>query len=176
MKKEKQRIQSALRVGLIISISLIALFTITVMSLSGAQTSPDGLGGLRSFIDPLFYNVLLAVGIVTVTTSFFAMAEALEETYVWDFNINRRIAWLLVSTVPFILYYIGAQDVTKVIALTGAISGGLLGAFYLVLALRAKLKPELDSPIKVHLTPAIAYAATALLIIGLGYQLIEIFG
>lgn len=176
MKKEKEKIISALRSGIIISISIMVLFTIAISSISGTLTSPDALSGLQSFIDPLFYRILLVIGLVTVTTSFFAVAEALEEMYVWDYKLKRYGAWFLVSIIPLLLYLSGAQDVTKVIAITGALSGGLLGGFYLILALRVKAKAEVQSPIKVHLTPLIALSVTILLIAGLGYQLWEIFG
>jgi amino acid permease len=176
MAKEKDKIISTLRSGIIISIAIMVLFIIAIASISGTLTSPDALSGLQSFIDPLFFKVLLIIGLVTVTTAFFAVAEAMEEMFVWDYKLKRHIAWFLVSAVPLFLFLIGAQDVTKVIAITGALSGGLLGGYYLLLALRVKAKPEIKSPIKVTLTPLIALSVTILLIAGLGYQLWEIFG
>lgn len=176
MKKEKEKIISTLRAGIIISISIMVLFTIAIASISGTLTSPDALSGLKSFIDPIFYGVLLVIGLVTVTTAFFAVAEAMEEMYIWDYKIKEYWAWFLVSVIPLLLFLAGAKDVTQVIAITGALSGGLLGAFYLVLALRVKSKPEQKSPIKVTLTPLIALSVAVLLIAGLGYQLWEIFG
>lgn len=176
MKKEKEKIISTLRTGIIISISIMVLFTVAIASISGTLTSPDALSGLKSFIDPIFYGVLLVIGLVTVTTAFFAVAEAMEEMYIWDYKIKKYWAWFLVSVIPLLLFLAGAKDVTQVIAITGALSGGLLGAFYLVLALRVKSKPEQKSPIKVTLTPLIALSVAVLLIAGLGYQLWEIFG
>ncbi len=175
MKKEKEKIASALRSGIIVAITIMILFTIAITSISGQHTSPDALSGLKNFIDPLFYMILLGIGLVTVTAAFFMMAEAMEEMFIWDFKIKKIVSWLLVWTVPWLLLIIGARDVTKVIGITGAISGGLLGSLYLLLGLKVKAKPEVTSPIKVHLTPPIVYSLTVLFIIGLGYQLWEIF-
>ncbi len=176
MKKEKEKIASALRSGIIVAITIMILFIVAITSISGQQTSPDALSGLQGFVDPLFYTVLLVIGLVTVTAAFFMMAEAMEEMFIWDFKIKKNISWLLIWIIPLILLLIGARDVTKVIAITGAISGGLLGSLYLLLGLKVKKKPEIISPIKVQLTPKIAYSLTILFIIGLGYQLWEIFG
>ncbi len=176
LKKKQEQIVSALRIGMIISIAIMVLFTIAVTSISGSSTSTNALSGLGTFIDPIYYTVLLIIGLVTVTTSFFAVAEAMQEMYIWDYKINKYVAWLLVAVVPFILFVMGATDVTKVIGITGAISGGLLGGFYLFLGLRVKEQPEVPSPIKVFLSPLAAYTVTLLLLAGLLYQLWEIFG
>lgn len=176
LNKEKQRIVSALRVGIISAIAIMIFFTVVVTSISGSATSPDALGGLGSFIDPLYYTILLIIGLVTVTTSFFIVAESIQEMYIWDYKINKHLAWLIVVLIPLALYALGARDVTKVIALTGAISGGLLGGFYIFLGLRVKAKPEKKPPFKVFLNPLIAYGVTILLLIGMAYQLWEIFG
>ncbi len=176
MNKEKEKIISTLRTGIIISISIMVFFILAIASISGTLTSPDALSGLKSFIDPIFYKVLLTIGLVTVTTAFFAVAEAMEEMYTWDYKINRRWAWFLVSVIPLLLFLAGAKDVTQIIAITGALSGGLLGAFYLIIALRVKAKPEQKSQISILLTPVIAISVSILFIAGLGYQLWEIFG
>lgn len=175
MKKEKEKIASALRSGLIIAISIMLLFTVAITSISGSHTSPDALTGLQGFIDPLFYKLLLVIGLVTVTASFFAMSEAMEEMFIWDFKIKKVLAWLLVWLVPYILILLGARDVTTVIAVTGALSGGLLGSLYLLLGLKVKEKKEVTSCITVRLTPKLAYALSLLFIVGLGYQLWDIF-
>lgn len=175
MKKEPKKIASVLRSGIIIASVVMVLFTVAVASISGKLTSGDALGGLKLFIDPLFYNLLLVVGLITVTASFFIMAEAMEEMFVWDFKAKKIGAWLLIWSVPLFLLLLGAWDLTKVVAITGAISGGLLGSLYLLLGLRVKKKAELSSPIKAHLTPTLVAVLSTLFIAGLIYQLWSIF-
>lgn len=175
MKKEKEKIASALRSGIIVSIGIMLLFTLAITSISGTATSSDALTGLHGFIDPLFYNLLLVIGLVTVTASFFALSEAIEEMFIWDFKVKKVAAWLLVWLVPYVLILLGARDVTKVIAVTGALTGGLLGSLYLLLGIKVKQKRELTPCITVRLTPKLAYALSLLFIFGLGYQLWDIF-
>lgn len=175
MKKEPKRIKSALRTGIIVSILIMAFFSIMIMSLSGGATSPDALSGLGNAVQPAVYVVLLLIGFVTVTTSFLIVAEALEEMYIWDLGLPRGLAWLLVAAVPYILYLFGAHDITKVVGLAGAVSGGLLGAFSLAIALRVRANPERKSPVTSLLTPTIAYALTLMFLLGVAYQLWELF-
>ncbi len=171
MKKEPERIKSALAWGTGLSAAVMLLFTIVVISLSGTGTTPDALSGLHDYIDPLFFNLLLIVGLATVTTAFLSVAESLEEMYVWDFNLNRGLAWVLIPTIPFLLYVAGAKDITTVISLTGAVAGGLLGATSLALALRVKNKPQKKAPFSSLLTPGLAHALTVLFLCGVAYQL-----
>ncbi len=176
MKKESKHIKSALRSGLVISIFIMAFFSIMIMSLSGSTTSPDALSGLGAAVPPAVYAILLLIGLVTVTTSFLIVAEALEEMYIWDLGLPRGLAWLLVAAVPYILYLFGAHDITKVVGLAGAVSGGLLGAFSLAIALRVRSNPEKKSAVRPLLTPLIAHTLTLLFLGGVGYQLWELFG
>lgn len=175
MKKEPARIKNVLRDGLIISIAIMAFFSVMIMSLSGGATSPDALSGLGAAVPPAIYAILLIIGLVTVTTSFLIVAEALEEMYIWDLGLPRGLSWLLVAAVPYILYLFGAHDITKVVGLAGAVSGGLLGAFSLAIALRVRAKPQKKSAVQPLLTPLIAHALTLLFLGGVGYQLWELF-
>lgn len=175
MKNEKEKIASVLKTGIIIASAIMLLFTIAIASISGSLTSSDALGGLKTFIDPIFYNILLGVGLITVTTSFFIMAEAMEEMFIWDFQAKKLGAWLLIWAVPLFLLLLGAWDFTKVVAITGAVSGGLLGSLYLILGLKVKKKAEIVSPIKARLTPGIVGILVLLFVVGLIYQLWGIF-
>lgn len=174
LKNEKEKIKSALRSGMILAMGIMLMFIALIISLSGDKTSPDALSGLGPFVDPIMYIVLLIIGLVTVTTSFLIVAGALEEMYMWDFKINKTLAWLLAVFVPYVLYVVGAHDITAVVAITGTISGGLLGAMSLNLALRAKAKPQLTAPFHAHLTRTTAYGLSLLFFIGAVYQLWEL--
>ncbi|WKZ24771.1 MAG: aromatic amino acid transport family protein [Patescibacteria group bacterium] len=176
LKNEQEKIKSALFWGLVVSISLMVLFVIIIISLSGGQTSPDALSGLEPYVSFITYGILLIIGLTASTTSFLATGEALEELYMWDFNISPKMAWLLVVPVPLILYMAEAHDLTKTVALVGAMSGGLLGAITLLIALKVKKKPERKSIINNKLTPLLARTVAIVFVIGLFYQLWEIFG
>ncbi len=174
LKNEKQRIAGALRWGMIIAVSIMMMFTALIISLSGEKTTADALSGLGPFIDPAMYVALLIVGLVTVTTSFLIVAGALEEMYIWDFKINRTLAWLLTVFIPYALYIIGAHDITAVVAITGTISGGLLGAMSLNLALKVKQAPQIKPPFHTYLTRFSAYGLSSLFFLGALYQLWEL--
>ncbi len=176
LKKEKVKIKSALFWGITISISIMVIFTILIASLSGSATTADALSGLKPFVNEAVYSSLLLIGIMAITTVYLAMAEALEEVYMWDLKLPKNVAWLLVAVVPYLLYLLGAQDLTKVIAVSGAAIGGLLGALTLTIALHVKKNPEQKSPLRSYLTPRLAHALTLLFVFGLVYELWEIFG
>jgi hypothetical protein len=54
--------------------------------------------------------------------------------------MNKYLAWLLATVVPFGIYLIGIKDLIAVISLTGAITGGLYGIILISIYLKVQDK------------------------------------
>ena len=112
---------------------------------------------------------------LSILTSFIVNIQALKETYWWDLKINKKISWVLSIVIPYIFLILGLNDATKVIGLTGAIAGGLIGIIYILLAFKVKKNPEQDSIIKNKLTKKIAITISSVYILGLIYEIWAMF-
>ena len=79
------------------------------------------------------------IGLLAVFTSYLALGYDLREIYELDRGIVSSGAWILVAGVPFFLFWIGANDFIRLMALVGGFFVALDGLF-IVLLLRAMRK------------------------------------
>lgn len=171
LAQKKENIKSAIAWGTFIPVIITAIFTVVVVGVTGINTSPDTLVGLHSVFTNGVITVALIFGLLSVFTSFLIIAQAIRETYWWDFGMNKNIAWFLACFIPFILYVAGLQNLIKVISLTGAVIGGLAGIIIIQMALRVKKKKEQKSVITNGLNSPVAYILSLLFILGLIYEI-----
>jgi len=172
---KKENIKNAIFWGNIIPIIITIIFTISIVGITGNQTTKDALVGLDNVLGNGAVKFILIFGILSILTSFIINIQALKETYWWDLKINKKIAWILSIVIPYIFLILGLNDATKVIGLTGAIAGGLIGVLYILLALKVKKNPEQDSIIKNKLTKKIAIIISSVYFLGLIYEIWTIF-
>jgi hypothetical protein len=172
---QPKKIKSAIAWGTFGSAALMLAFVFVVVGITGANTSPDSLTGLAAALGDGMVNLLLIFGLLVVATSMIAIAQASREIFWWDFGIDKNIAWALTCFLPFWLYSIGVQNLTKTVSLTGAVSGGILGIVTIVLLLKIKKKCELSSPFKCIINNPIAYILSTLFILGLFYEVWNVF-
>ncbi|MCX6799699.1 MAG: hypothetical protein NT091_00945 [Candidatus Falkowbacteria bacterium] len=172
LKNDKKKIKSALGLGLAISLFVMFVFVITVVGVTGANTSVDTLAGLNLVLGDEMVKVALLFGILAIATSFFTSCECQREVYSWDFKMNNTFAWALACGVPYILYILGVQNLTTVVSLTGAVTGGLLGILLILIALKVKKKADLKSIIQNKINIPIAILISSMFILGVIYELV----
>ena len=171
LARKKESIKSAIAWGTFIPAAITAIFAVVVVGVTGINTSPDTLVGLHLVFTNGVMTFSLIFGLLSVITSFLIIAQAIRETYWWDFGMNKNVAWFLACFVPFILYAVGLQNLIKVISLTGAVIGGLAGIIIIQMALKVKNKKEQKSVIINGLNRPVAYILSSLFILGLVYEI-----
>jgi len=168
---EKNKIKSAIAWGTFIPAALILLFVLVVLGITGAGTTPDTLSGLAAALPDGVVVFSLIFGLLAVVTSYIVFSQATEEIYQWDLGLNNKLAWFLACLIPYFLYFIGWNNLTKVISFTGAVCGGLSGMILIWLMFKIKVKPEKVSLIKNKLTRPVAYFLSLLFILGVIYEI-----
>ncbi len=138
LEKEKRKIRSAIIWGTILPVVLIAFFAFLVIGVTGVETSSDVMLGLSTQLDNSMMVPALIFGLLAIVTSYIIISQSLREVYWWDQGIDKNLAWLLAAGVPFLLYLIGIRNLTGVIGLTGAITGGLYGIILIAVYYRVK--------------------------------------
>jgi amino acid permease len=175
LAKEKRKIKSAVFIGTIIPAVVTGLFVLAVVGATGDRTTPDTLIGLNRVLDGGIIYFALIFGLVNIVTSFLTSLQAVREIYWWDFKMDKTWAWFLAAIVPLGLFLAGAGNVTKVVSLTGAITGGILGLVMIVLAQAATRKPQKEPPFKMELSSTLAGALCLIFIAGLIYEVLSVF-
>ena len=142
LRRNKKHIKSVIRLGMFLSITVIIVFTLIIIGISGPLTTEDALTGVGRILDGRVTMIALFFGILTMMTSFFGVAESVRETLWWDFKFNKYLAWSMAVFIPYILYLIGFQDFINVISFAGAISGTLCAIFMIVIFLKFVKKKD----------------------------------
>ena len=174
LKDEKRSIKSAIFWGTIIPSAITAIFVTVVVGVTGNQTSPDTLVGLSQVFSNGIVTFALIFGLISIITSFLTISQAIREVYWWDFEMNKTIAWVLAVFLPLIFFLLGVQNLTKVVGITGAISGGVMGAIIIYLSFLVQKKAQKRSIIKTGMNKWIGLGLSSLFIIGLIYSLIDL--
>jgi len=175
LKKEKEKIRSAVILGTFIPTVLVAAFAFLMVGVAGPATTPDLLVGLGTRLDSGMMILALGIGLLAVTTSYMVISQALREIYWWDLGMNKNWAWFWASLIPFLLFLIGANDLNRVVGITGAITGGLFGIILILVYFKVKKKSHRTKILKVHLSKGVAWVLSLAFIAGVISELIILF-
>ena len=140
----------AVLIGTLIPIVIYVIFTLVIVGVTGRATTEIATVGLGQALGPwmlLFGNLF----------AFFAMGSVflnggliLREFYQYDFHIHKIWAWLLVISVPLVLFLFVAHDFVKTMGVAGGLAYGITGITIVSLFWKAKQKgdrqPEFSLP------------------------------
>jgi amino acid permease len=171
LNREKDKIKSAIFWGTAIPAIFTGVFVIAVAAATGQNTTPDTLIGLNRMFDGRIIYFALIFGLVNIFTSFLTSLQAVREIYWWDFKIDPIFSWFLAAAVPLLLFFVGARNITAVVSLTGAVTGGALGVIMLFLARRASVKPQKKPPFRIKVSLVAARILSVFFLAGLLYEL-----
>lgn len=166
LKNEKRKIRSAIIWGTFLPVFLIAFFAFLMVGVTGVNTTPDVLAGLATQLDNWIIVLALLFGLLAVVTSYIVISQSLKEIYWWDEGVNKYLAWLLATTVPFGIYLIGVKDLIGVISLTGAITGGLYGIILISIYLKVQEKKRRRLVYKKYLNRKLVWVLSLAFILG----------
>ena len=166
LKNEKRKIRSAIIWGTVLPVFLIAFFAFLMVGVTGSNTTPDVLSGLSGRLDSRIMVSTLLFGLLAVSTSYIVISQSLREVYWWDMGINKYLSWFLATTIPFVIYLIGVRNITEVISVTGAITGGLYGIILISVYLKVQAKKRRKIAFKGHLSKGLAMFLSGAFIAG----------
>ncbi|MDD4900917.1 MAG: aromatic amino acid transport family protein [Patescibacteria group bacterium] len=171
LDNEKNKIKSAIAWGTFLSATLMLVFIMVILGITGDKSSVDALAGLGAVLHDGVVTFSLVFGLLAVITSYVVTAQAAEEIFEWDFKMSNKLAWFLASCVPYFFYLIGWADLTKTISFTGAVTGGVAGIILIWLVFKIKARPEQPSAVNNKLSKPLAYFLSALFILGMIYEI-----
>ena len=173
LKNEKEKIRSAIIWGTILPAIVLAIFVLTVIGVTGANTTADTLAGLRGVFSDGVVTLALIFGVLNIFTSSLVVMQATREIYWWDFRINKNLAWVFVFVLPIILYLFNFTNLTAVVSVTGAVVGGILGVVLVLLFPIMEKKPEQRSVLRTSISRPWAIALCSLFVLGLISELVK---
>lgn len=120
MEKVKQ-LKSAILLGTAIPLVLYAVFVVAVLMASGTSITKDALFGLTGVLGRQAILLGALIGVLSMFTSYLALGYDLKKVYELDANVKPFLAWVLVASVPLILFVLGLRDFIKLISVAGGL-------------------------------------------------------
>lgn len=125
----------------VVSSSIIAalvylFFIMSVVGVAGGDVAEHALSSLKEFAPWPLFAVGVLIGLLAITTSYFALGLELRYTFQYDLFETKIVAWFATAVVPLILYLIGVNDFVLILSIIGAVGVGVEGILIAVLARR----------------------------------------
>lgn len=135
--RDKRRAHLAIIIGTLIPAVIYFIFALAVVGAVGALTSSEAVAGLRGVAGEQIVLWGSITGLLAVFTSLIVLSKSLQALLVLDFGLPRIFAWLAVSCVAPVFYFLGFKDFIAVVGAIGAVAVGTDSA--LIVALHHRL-------------------------------------
>jgi tyrosine-specific transport protein len=176
--KNKKMLKKAIIIGSIIPIVLYLVFTFIIMGLIGLDQfealQPNeriATVALSIYSNPILGLSANILAVLAMFTSFLTLGLALVEVYTLDYGISRRIALLLTFLLPLIITLFNLTTFIVVLAVTGALAGGLEGILIILMYWKSKFMGDRKPEYSLGMMKILGYALIVLFSAGVIYQL-----
>jgi len=173
--RDQKKLKKAIILGSLIPLVAYALFAFATLGITGLNTTEivttglgDSLGSGMIILGSLF-------AIFAMLTSFLTLALAMKEIYMFDYNISPNKAWALTMFIPLIIFLSGITSFIQVIGITGALAGGTEGILIVLMYWKARKHGNRIPEFKLGKKHFIGLLLILLFIIGIIYQVLDIF-
>jgi len=173
LDKDKANVKSAIKMGVLISAIVTAVFALVIVGVSGTNTSPDGLIGVKSILNPVVISFALLFGVLCMVTSFLGSAQSLTKTFHFDYQINRHLSWFFAVSIPLLLYFCGINDLISVISFAGGVAGGLISIILLSIVFKSNDDPSKTVLFERKLPKFALYGLVGMFVAGIVYEILS---
>lgn len=171
----ERRLKKTIIIGTLIPAIIYLLFIAVVFGISGANTTPDAIAGLKNVYGDGIVRIGALVGFLAVITSFLAFGINLKKTFQYDYKLSKMLSLLLALVVPFVIFLTGFNDFIRVIGFSGAVMGGIDGVLIILMYQKAdrcgkgKRKPEYD----IRTSKWLEYLLIIMFVLGIIYTILN---
>lgn len=172
---KKEKLKKAIIIGIIIPMIVYIVFSLIIVGICGGNTSESAILGLQNSLGNKAMVVGLIFGCITMTTSFLTVGLVLKEVYMYDFKVNKILAWIAVVLPPLFIVLMNFVSFIEIIGLAGALIGGIDGILIIKMFRKSKQigqrKPEYELKVSSFFT----YLLYAVFILGIFYEIYILF-
>ncbi len=146
LEQQKQKMKKAIIIGSVTPIILYILFAFIVLGVVGLENfellEPNqriATVALSMYTSPILGIFANIIAVLSMFTSFLTLGIALIEMYEYDYSFSKSTALLLTFSIPLIITLLKLSTFIAVIAITGAVAGGLQGIILLFTFWKARI-------------------------------------
>lgn len=126
-KQSRAKLGQVIVTGMVLIVSLYALFSAAVVGVTGALTTEVAFDGLIPILGDTFRVFATGLGTLTILSIYFMLGIELLNTLHFDFRLPHKLSWAIVTIVPVIAYLLGAREFIQVVGFVGSVFAGALG-------------------------------------------------
>lgn len=125
--KQIKHLPHILCIAVGIIVCLYVVFSFAVVGATGPLTTPMAFTGLVPVLGPLFGVIGSILAVITVLSINVLIGVQLQNTLRFDLKVPRVTAWLVVASLPVLLFVLGVREFIDVVGFVGALFSGILG-------------------------------------------------
>ncbi len=138
---QKRSLPYAIVFGLSLVVALYLVFSLSVLGVTGEQTTPAAFVGLAAVLGSSFGVISSLLGSLTVFSIFSMSSLQLQNSLHVDMRVPRAAAWALASFLPPLLFLAGLRGFIHVIGFVGAVFAGGIGVLVVCIYERMRRSP-----------------------------------
>jgi len=140
---------------------IYVIFALTVIGLTGASTTEVATVGVGQILGSGGILLMNGFAVLTMATSFVSIAFVMLGMFL-EAGFSRTLSAMLTFGVPLILFFTTTEGFVRILDVSGAISGGMIGMLILTMFYRAKKSGDTAPAYAISL-PKLAGVALGLL-------------
>ncbi len=118
--KERKKLLKIIPAGIIISLFISLLFIVTIIGITGENTTREALVGLGSHLGGEIASLMLVFGLLVIFTSLITIGLTVKKILWYDLKVPEKLSWAITCFIPFFLFLAGVKDFIMVIGVVGA--------------------------------------------------------
>jgi len=164
--KERKDLKKIIIFASIITIILYLFFSLSIIGVSGENTSPDALSGLFQFLGKKIVILGALIGVITLADSFLIICLYFRNVLIFDYKFPKIWAFLLSVSLPLFLFLIGFREFISVISFIGTILAMIEGIVILLIFSKVKKLGDREPEYSLKVPQFLLYILGAIFILG----------
>ncbi len=169
--RQKKSLKKAIIFGTAIPILVMFFFALIIVGTTGLSTSEESIAGLAGIMGERVVVLGSLLGLLSVSTSFLILGVNLKEMFMYDYKLNKLVAWVLSVVIPFAVFLSGSRSFISVIGFSGSVMGGINGILVLLMYLAFVKKAKMSSSYSLNIPKIIIYILIMIFLAGMGYEI-----
>ena len=147
------------------------VFATVIAGVSGLDTTPNALLGLKERIGDGIVLLGAFFGLVAISGPFVMLGNYLKNSLRYDYKIPRLAAIGFVTMVPLTLFLLGIREFLSVVGIVGTLMGAVDGVLIVLIYLKAKSKGDRKPEYTLRLPKLVFFLVGAILVAGMVAEL-----
>lgn len=133
LKERKNLLKMTIFFSILIAVIFYLFFIFLVLGISGQNTTPSALSGLKNFLPSLDFTFLHLFAFLAIFTSFITLGSTLKDILQYDLGMKKVFALTISIFSPFLLFLFGLKKFLPLISFLGGVMLGIEGILILLM-------------------------------------------